>query len=165
MSTYRAIDIASYIIKYSNEIGSPVDNLKLQKLLYYSQAAVLVELKRKCFEEPIIAWKFGPVVPDVYQRYKEYGRNEIQELDENKMMRFDDKKMKIVYESAKEINAVIKKIINRVVDSYAKVSNPFELVRKTHEEDPWKNADLNQEIVPKMIYQYYLKYPKKIYGV
>ncbi len=49
MLGYNVIDISSYIIEYSNEIGSPVSNLKLQKLLYYSQAAMLVELGQKCF--------------------------------------------------------------------------------------------------------------------
>ena len=58
-----------------------------------------------------------------------------------------------------------KKIINKVVDSYSEVSNPFALVRKTHEEDPWKNTDLNHEIECDEIRKYYEKQPEKIYGV
>ena len=58
-----------------------------------------------------------------------------------------------------------KKIISKVVDSYSQIRNPFELVRKTHEEDPWKNTDLNQEIECDEIRKYYEKQPEKIYGV
>ena len=63
---YKAISVAKYIINYSNSIDSPISNLKLQKLLYYVQAAFLVEEGKKCFCDEIVAWAFGPVVPDVY---------------------------------------------------------------------------------------------------
>ena len=62
-------------------------------------------------------------------------------------------------------NGITKKIINKVVDSYSKVNNPFELVRKTHEEDPWKNTKLNQEIKCEEIRKYYKTQREKIYGV
>jgi uncharacterized phage-associated protein len=59
-------DVAKYIIK-----SLPVDNLKLQKLLYYSQAVHLVlNDKTPLFQEPIEAWDYGPVV---YRAYKPYG--------------------------------------------------------------------------------------------
>lgn len=62
MPEYNVIDVSSYIINYSNQINHPINNLKLQKLLYYVQAATLVETGRKCFNSKIIAWQFGPVV-------------------------------------------------------------------------------------------------------
>ena len=165
MSNYSAIDVSTYIINYSCDINSPVNNLKLQKLLYYVQAALLVETGKKCFESKVVAWGFGPVVVESYQHYKEYGRNNIPKQEENKRMKFDSKTMKIIFEPAKKIDEITKKIINKVVDSYAKITNPFDLVRKTHEEDPWKNAQLNTEIKCKDIQKYYEKQPEKIYGV
>ena len=146
MLVYNVIDISAYIIEYSNEIGSPVSNLKLQKLLYYSQAAMLVELGQKCFDSKIMAWEFGPVVVEAYQHYKEYGRDVIPNQEDCKRMKLDGKTMKIIYEPSKKIDNVTKKIISKVVDSYSKIRNPFELVRKTDEEDPWINTGLNQEI-------------------
>ncbi|WP_302179299.1 Panacea domain-containing protein [[Ruminococcus] lactaris] len=165
MMKYGVIDISTYIIGYSNKIDSPVSNLKLQKLLYYSQAAVLVETGEKCFDAPIMAWEFGPVVVEAYQYYRKYGRENIPNQEENKAMKFDEKTMRIVYELSKEIDLITKKIINKVVDSYSKVNNPFELVRKTHEEDPWKNTKLNQEIKCEEIRKYYKTQREKIYGV
>ena len=109
MSNYSAIDVSTYIINYSCDINSPVSNLKLQKLLYYVQAALLVETgKKKCFESKIVAWEFGPVVVESYQHYKEYGRNNIPRQEENKRMKFDSKTMKIIFEPKKKIDEITK---------------------------------------------------------
>lgn len=32
---YKAIDVANYVIGYTNELGKPVTNAKLQKILYF----------------------------------------------------------------------------------------------------------------------------------
>ena len=165
MRLYSSIDISSYIINYSYSIGHPISNLKLQKLLYYCQAAVLVETRNKCFDSKIMAWEFGPVVVEAYQRYKEFGRDIIPNQNDNQKIEFDDKKIKISYISSNSIDDVTKSIINKVVQSYSKVSNPFILVKKTHEEDPWKNTSLNEEIRCDDILKYYSNNPDKIYGI
>ena len=63
---YSAIEVAKYVINRSQEIDSPVSNLKLQKILFYIQAAMLVKLKKPCFRDEIIAWTYGPVIKEVY---------------------------------------------------------------------------------------------------
>ena len=64
-----ALEVADYIIK-----KIPVDNLTLQKLLYYSQATHLVKYDKKpLFHDDIEAWDIGPVVPSVYNKYKHHG--------------------------------------------------------------------------------------------
>ena len=67
MPEYNVIDVSSYIINYSNQINHPINNLKLQKLLYYVQAATLVKTGRKCFNSKIVAWQFGPAIPEAYR--------------------------------------------------------------------------------------------------
>ena len=49
----------------------------MQKLLYFAQCYALISENRKLFDEPIEAWAFGPVVPDVYILYKQYGGTSI----------------------------------------------------------------------------------------
>ena len=73
--TYKVLDIARYIINYSNEQQYGISNLKLQKLLYFVQAEFLAftEKKQPCFQEEIEAWGFGPVVPGVYKEFRQYG--------------------------------------------------------------------------------------------
>lgn len=48
---YYALDVAKYIITYSNQKGYKINNLKLQKLLYYVQAFFLIKTEKACFKE------------------------------------------------------------------------------------------------------------------
>lgn len=50
-----------------------VTPMKLQKLLYYCQGYSLALTGKPIFSEEIEAWRYGPVVPSVYQEYKAYG--------------------------------------------------------------------------------------------
>jgi uncharacterized phage-associated protein len=59
-------DVAAYII---SKLRS-VDAMKLQKLLYYSQAWSLVWDGRPMFLPRIEAWANGPVVPKVFKTYQ-----------------------------------------------------------------------------------------------
>ena len=65
---HSALDVARYIINYSNKKDYHISNLKLQKLLYFTQAYYLAftDSHKPCFPERIEAWNFGPVVPEVY---------------------------------------------------------------------------------------------------
>lgn len=59
-------DVANYILE---SIG-PITAMKLQKLVYYSQAWSLVWDDDVLFDEKIEAWANGPVVPVLYQEHK-----------------------------------------------------------------------------------------------
>ena len=114
----KAIDVAKYITG-----AIPVDHLKLQKLLYYSQAVHLVLNDRPLFEEDIEAWMYGPVVPSVYHEYKCKGFEIISSSD-----------VADIQLSPEEMKSV-----DMVLAYYGEMSGP-ELVNRTHDEDPWKNT-------------------------
>ena len=44
--------------------------MKTMKLLYYIQAASLVFTGKRMFDNDIVAWKYGPVVTEVHNKYK-----------------------------------------------------------------------------------------------
>lgn len=171
MNRYRAIDIANYIINKGVETGYNVSNLTLQKILYYVQAAFLIEYGEPIFNEPIFAWKYGPVVESVYHQLKIHANDKI--LDR---VEFEDD---IVIEGdgfyfiEKEYNPenIIDKdsrvIIDRVFDS-KKSKEAFSLVNDTHEEDPWKNCwkegYSNIIISIQEIEQYFKENVGRIYG-
>lgn len=163
MQIYNVIDVSSYIINYSNQINHPINNLKLQKLLYYVQAAMLIEVGRKCFNSKIIAWKFGPAIPEAYRFFEEYGRNNIPTQEGRKTINLDDNTLRMIYSPLVEIDYTTKMIIRNVVDSYLDITNPLELSKKTRREDPWKTTPLNQEIICSEISKYYKKQPRLIY--
>lgn len=58
-------DVAAYILAQKGEMTA----MKLQKLVYYSQAWALVWDEAPLFEEPIEAWANGPVCPDLYREH------------------------------------------------------------------------------------------------
>lgn len=59
-------DVSDYIIGKTG----PVTTMKLQKLVYYSQAWSLVWDERPLFTSRIEAWAGGPVVPELFQAHR-----------------------------------------------------------------------------------------------
>lgn len=59
-------DVAAYILAKQGTMTA----MKLQKLVYYSQAWSLVWDEAPLFDEPIEAWANGPVVPALYNVHK-----------------------------------------------------------------------------------------------
>jgi len=83
---YDVKDIANWFLIYNsymetNQGADGMSNLKLQKLLYYAQSAYLALKNAPLFSNNIVAWKHGPVVEEVYQKYKKYGSDDIKEFD------------------------------------------------------------------------------------
>ena len=65
-----AHDVARYIVRQL----APLSTIKLQKLVYYSQAWHLVWEDAPLFDERVEAWANGPVVPEIYREHRgEFG--------------------------------------------------------------------------------------------
>jgi uncharacterized phage-associated protein len=63
---------ADYLLENTSQHGDYLTNLKLQKLLYYSQGWHLALFNKPLFDDPIEAWIHGPAIPSVYRRFKRY---------------------------------------------------------------------------------------------
>lgn len=139
---YNVLDICRYIINYSNEKDYGISNLKLQKLLYFVQAYFLCfsPKKQPCFKEKIEAWDFGPVVPEAYHEYKQYGSGDIPQIDS--FLHFDPNDIwettRVFYRNI-TIRDEDKKMIQGVVDNFADFS-ATDLVTLTHNQSPWKDV-------------------------
>ena len=96
--------------------------MKLQKLLYYSQAWSLVWDGRPLFAARVEAWANGPVVREVFKAYQ--GQYVINEA------KFGDRKA---------LKAEEKKTVDAVLDFYGGKTG-FYLSELTHGEQPWKDA-------------------------
>lgn len=70
---YNALNISRYIINYCNDHDIEISNLKLQNLLYFVQAAFLMEYNMPAFSQDIIAWQYGVLIEDVNQEYRRFG--------------------------------------------------------------------------------------------
>lgn len=68
---FTALDIANFYIQLVNNIPDDyIDNLKINKLLYFVQGHSLSFFGKPFFRDVIQAWEYGPVVPNVYQAFK-----------------------------------------------------------------------------------------------
>lgn len=122
--------VADYIIVQLNADGeSDLNNLKLQKLLYYVQAWYLAYYKRSMFDGKFQAWVHGPVNREIYDRFKDkkflYSPITLADVEDLDL---------IGTLTSKE-----KRHIDRVLDAYAKYS-PSQLEFMTHREKPWMDA-------------------------
>ena len=113
----KAIDIASYFI---NKDVSP---LKLQKLLYYSQLWFYVKNGEFLFEEKIRAWIYGPVVYEVWDKFRYMKRSDL--IPKNRA-------------NNTGTNAITPHL-DEVWDAYGHLSGS-QLVDLSHAELPWKNS-------------------------
>jgi uncharacterized phage-associated protein len=116
----KAIDVAKYILSKAGEMTA----MKLQKLVYYSQAWSLVWDESSLFEEDIQAWANGPVVQNLY----EYHRGKFK-VDENT---FSDGDIDTLTINQKDS-------IDKVLDALQEKSGQW-LSELTHIEAPWNDA-------------------------
>lgn len=136
-------DTAKYIL---TKIG-PISAMKLQKLVYYSQAWALAWDDKPIFQESIEAWANGPVVRRLYEAHK--GKFIVNAED------FPDADTCRLSEEHKET-------INSVIDAYGKKSAQW-LSDQTHSEQPWLEARRglddsergNREITLEAMAEYY----------
>ena len=123
MANYSAQQVANSLLAFGNSYGDTLTNLKLQKLLYYTQAWYLAFNDDPLFDEDFEAWIRGPVMPSVWRKFKEFKHRPIVDVDVNDRAK------------GEHINAHITEIF-RV---YGSMSG-FDLERLTHTEAPWKDA-------------------------
>ncbi len=124
--------VANYILEQAWKRQIVLSNLALQKLLYFAHAISLVERKHPLVQGTFEAWKYGPVLPAVYQSFKEYGSAPIITLAEglNPITRARKTLPTLEDQEAKDV-------CDRVVMMFGNIS-PGRLVDLTHAKDgPW----------------------------
>ena len=138
---HKASEIAKVILKMADpEYGDIISNLKLQKLLYYTQGIHLALFNDPIFDEDIIAWTYGPVVREVYREYKKYGNGAVPQPDNDFEHDLTDD----------QINMIID-----IFNVYGQFS-ALKLMQLTHEEPPWKNTPINGVITHDLMRSYFI---------
>lgn len=120
-----------------------ITSLELQKDLYFVDGIALAVFGKVAFENQIKAWSYGPVVEEIYYKYREYGRFELEESNENI-----------------RISKGLRKIIEKVIEGYSKFTGG-QLIELTHDEDPWLMTKKDKVIERDVIKEYF----KEVYGV
>lgn len=112
---YTAMDLSKYIVTKCANDKCPLSNLQLQKILYYVQMAYL-KRGEYAFSDPIEAWQFGPVIPNVYYKFCGFGAMPI-------TRKFEDFDAGISVRDLNLIDSIV--VAKRALD-------PWEMVAETH---------------------------------
>lgn len=137
--SYDARAVANFLIQKSFDDKKLFTPLQVIKIVYYGQGWSLAVSKRKLFFQDIEAWKFGPVVPDVYHRLKQYVDQAVTETIPGHQPQFDGND---------------EKLIGDIYNLYG-VFGGLKLLRMTHAPDTpwfrvWNNPDRvsDREVIP-----------------
>lgn len=142
-------DLADFFISLGNvPEEDAMTNMRSNKLLYFSQGWFLQRFNRTLFDEPIEAWTYGPVIPSMYRKYHNYGKNVITECSAG----FTSDRL-----SPDELQLLL--------DVYAKYRgcSTSRLVEMSHEPNtPWAKiyADNKGGIIPiSLIHEWFVNHP------
>lgn len=149
---YEIDEVAALVINYSIDIGHPVSNLKLQKLLYFIQKDFLKrDLSKPCFEEDLVHWKHGPVSEYIYRKYRIFLADPITRRVA-KVFKFvwEDFEYRLVNFTEKSFTEDDLLHIKKIVDIYRDMG-AWEMVDLTHRELSWIQTDENEIICKELI--------------
>lgn len=145
---YPVLTIADEILKIAKRRGLSLTPMQLMKLVYIAHGWSLAVLNRDIFSDRIEAWKYGPVIPTLYQATKQFGRNEIP--------------ANLINDSAEPtVDSEVAAFLEDVVDKYGGLSG-IQLSNLTHMPGtPWhevfKPNVLGIEITDEQIKRHYVE--------
>lgn len=111
--------IASYIAeRYKREFKERIDEMKLHKLLYFTQREALIQTDAPMFDASFYGWKYGPVLLEIREGYRDDTLHTL---------------------PSEEIIQKYRGVFNKIFEHYA-VKDSWSLSRLSHGELSWKNA-------------------------
>lgn len=120
---HEAGKIANKLLELAGSNGKTLTPMQLLKLVYMSHGWMLGIFGKPLIRNQIEAWKFGPVIPDLYQKVKAYRDQPI-----NITLHVDD---------PTPLSPAEESLIRQVYSLYGDYSGP-ELSRLTHQPgSPW----------------------------
>lgn len=131
--------------------------LSLEKMLYYIQNIYMLKYNKPLFDEKCLAWKHGPVYKNVYDVFKTFKYNSI-----------DDERFSILKYYDDKLDDETNEIIDLVVNTFG-MYNGKVLEDITHNEEPWQNiynpsatiVELDQTIKNEDMNRYFKEVNKK----
>lgn len=125
-SPYTVDQIANFFIsRIDSEKGDSITTLKLQKLVYYAQAWSYTLFDKKLFSNKIEAWAHGPVVRNLWERFRGIPKDTPLKIKAN------------VNDNEFDENTFA--LLNDIISVYGEHSGGH-LEKLTHSESPWINA-------------------------
>lgn len=139
---YCALDVANYLVQHFINRGTPINNMLLQKMLYYLQADSLRLTGKPLFKESMEKWGYGAAQPIVYSYFKSYGAAPITNTTDY-VGTNDDNTWQLIKHIDRRLQVEDIKAINSLADEiyYEYHNHPYQLVIKAHHEPMWKEDE------------------------
>lgn len=97
-----AVAIANFFVQRALREHVDMTPIKLVKMTYIAHGWYLALTEGKpLFNEPVLAWRYGPIVQSVYNAFKKYGREQVTSLEfdfSNRIIIVDDRKTREILE-------------------------------------------------------------------
>lgn len=161
---YSSKAIANKFIRLSRDEGiTDLSPMKLQKLVYYAHAWFMAFTDKELIKEEVQAWKFGPVIPDIYHEFKELGNSNITSYATE--LEYQHDRLDLITPELPESDTLSNELIDEVWKLYKGLS-PIQLSNATHEKgSPWeavcskygselpKNVEIPNELIKSIFKQ------------
>ncbi len=132
MKTYHAIDVAKRFLELAQAENMMLSNMKLQKLVFFSQVVALKVIGSPIHDNESLAWDFGPVVQELYDIVHTFA------TETKKEFSLDDAEFANAFRDARPIDdkdAIV--VINSVWKRFKNLT-AFQLSDLTHRPgSPW----------------------------
>lgn len=113
------LQVASYIAnRYKSEFNEKIDEMKLHKLMYFTQREAIIQTDAPLFEASFYGWKYGPVLLEIRDGYKNDTLHVL---------------------PSEEIVKKYQEVFDKVFSQYA-VKDSWSLSRLSHGELSWQNS-------------------------
>lgn len=169
---FPALAIANEFIRLAHEKNRQLTPMELGKLVYFAQGWSLAIRNAPLINEPIQAWKFGPVIPSVYHAFKRYGSGPITSYAtsdpfDSPLWGSQEQEPIPAHEYSiddgpdKNENQFAKRLVHKIWEQYGQF-NAIQLSNLTHDPSaPWsqtedKDKQRGVEIDPERIRKYFL---------
>ncbi|MGV2181317.1 Panacea domain-containing protein [Rhizobium rhizogenes] len=114
-----------------------IDQMKLQKLVFYSHAWWLAHTGKPLFGDDVEAWPWGPVVGDVYGNFKEFGRDPIRGKKARILVRTGDGPLNVRFEIPEQPDGDVLAFLKNVWETHKGMTG-IQLSNSTHAAgEPW----------------------------
>ena len=162
----KSLGVANCMLRIAILDDNPLTNMKLQKLLYFAHGWNLAFYDEPLVDKTVQAWRYGPVIPDVYMKFRSYGTNIITRPYKGLRYSEQEEEYKVYEPSIKDRERTLQ-LLKRTWSAYGIYSGD-ELSQMTHVKDsPWKimwtkySGVLDIEIPDDLIKDYFKGLMKK----
>lgn len=128
-----ALAVANYFINRSRTDGlqGSMTPMKLLKLVYYAHSWYVTIKNKPLLREPVEAWKYGPVVPKIYEEFSRFKASPVEDVGR------DDNGNEIKFSATWGKDEENEKILSAVWDKYKNLTGTQLSALSHRPSEPW----------------------------